>query len=319
MANIFTDPLESICFDDVEAWASQSPPPTESERLDFKQDFGKSVTESIVAMANHDGGVIVIGAEETSARPDQPKAIRWPPVGVRLETWHDRFTEACYQQIQPAYRPEARALTIPETDRGIILVRVQPESAPRPLFHYQKGVLWRIGDHNRPANLEILRRLFQEDGTASESVWSHFDALRSHIGAASVGGSWVGAVAGFPWSASAFDSAAKRQLMNALLSWFFRSPGTTPRYPYEVRSNAGFLELNTDVDGTHNREAPYTRFRFYSRGIVALQVHKVQDPVPLLWVLAYVTRWFAMLCEDETVRRIFPGEHGLRVQLSVSH
>ncbi|WP_053959905.1 AlbA family DNA-binding domain-containing protein [Sulfobacillus thermosulfidooxidans] len=162
MANIFRDPLTDITYTDLEQWATTVPYPQENERLDFKREFSSKVTASIVAMANHAGGVIVIGVDEQKEKGSgTSKTMKWPPVGVPTSSAFDTLQNHCYQHIQPVYLPEHHLVTIPDhPDKAILLIRIDPQTVPRPLWHDEKGVLYRFGDANRPAPLEILRRLF---------------------------------------------------------------------------------------------------------------------------------------------------------------
>ena len=41
----------------------------ESEDLEFKASFGKEVIESLAAFANHKGGVVLVGVEDSICNP----------------------------------------------------------------------------------------------------------------------------------------------------------------------------------------------------------------------------------------------------------
>jgi predicted HTH transcriptional regulator len=43
---------------------------TESERLDYKEDLNRSIADTLVAMANTDGGLIIVGVKERNQVPE---------------------------------------------------------------------------------------------------------------------------------------------------------------------------------------------------------------------------------------------------------
>ena len=113
-------------------------------------------------------------------------------------------------------------IQIPDSDRVVVVIRVDPESAPRPLWHKEGGVLWRIGDANRPADRDTLRRLFPETGDRPQD--KEFQTVADGVAAANNGGSWLGAVIQFPLPAISFDSSVKRRLMEVVTHWFWVQP-----------------------------------------------------------------------------------------------
>lgn len=167
LANVWLDPLEALRYEDIDTWITRDRP-SEGDRLDFKQEFAPSVTASIVAMANHDGGLIIVGVAEQSDTQGQAKRAVWPPKMVRRTAWQETLTNACFNDIRPAHLPSATFIPSPDDpNHGLVLIRVDAYSAPRPLWHKDKGVLWRLGDQNRPADLDILRRLIGQEGAVS--------------------------------------------------------------------------------------------------------------------------------------------------------
>jgi hypothetical protein len=311
VADLYTDPLGQITFQDVLEWLQSSP--GESERLDFKKGYSDTVLASIVGMANHDGGLIILGVDEEQRSTGKTKRPKLPPAEVDLGKYEDWLTSRCFEDIRPTYRPAAQGIPGSAEDKGVVLIRVDPVSAPRPLWHRQKGVLWRIGDHNRPADLDTLRRLFQEEaGGLPDGVQAQFDMNRSHIAGANTDGCWLGVAALLPWPATAFDTAAKRLLLQAIERRF-----GWERASAEVQSAHDLLQ----VSRPRRRDAgwrPRARLAFYADGRWVYQARTEDNPVRLQWMLDRLDRWGSLFGDDDSVKHIFPGQTGVRVQLSLS-
>lgn len=153
--SIFDISIESLDWSTLSEFIDLSVP--EGPRVDYKMPTNR-VAESIVGMANNLGGVIILGVGET---PDKRPVV--PIAGVdatfvqggQLENW-------CHAYIEPPYVPPHKAIPIPSTDRFVVVVRVDPVHAPRPLYHREKGTLVRLWEENRPANPGAFKALLDE-------------------------------------------------------------------------------------------------------------------------------------------------------------
>ena len=324
VANVWLDPLEDLRYEDVEEWIQQDTP-RETDQLDFKQEFSASVTASIVGMGNHDGGLIIVGLAEYREKDAPAKTAVWPPKMVSQHGWQDTLTNHCFADIRPTYEPLATFVASPDDpDRGLIIIRVDANSAPRPLWHKDKGVLWRLGDQNRPADLETLRRMFGREGVSSAGTPTPFDVYRQRVARANGNGCWLGVVVAFPWVCAGFDSAVKHRLIDAvwqrwpLLDRVRTGFAISKSRRYTMDSASGTLALTVDTDIRGASVVPSETFQFDGRGIVTFQARTLQDPVSLGWVVRRMSQWLAFVVEDPAMQAVYVGRQGLRVQLSLS-
>lgn len=133
----------------------------ESERIDFKQelDDGRKILQTIAAMANGVGGLIVIGV--TDGGPQRSRQ----PVGVDPKT-AERLVNLCDTLLDPPFAPEIFEVHV--AGERILAVRVEPtRPVVRPVL-VRKGqdaeVYVRRGDSTRQASPLELRALFSGSG-----------------------------------------------------------------------------------------------------------------------------------------------------------
>lgn len=153
MADLYQVPPRELKWQDVDQFLQLGLP--EGDTLDYKKDFSEGVPATIAAMANTRGGIILIGVEEDTKtkKPAQRPGIGAHHYGAGTLGNHCR-------RLQPRYVPPNHLVEFPEDrTRGVLVVRVQPEHAPVPIWDEEGGVLVRVGDQNRPADLQTLRAL----------------------------------------------------------------------------------------------------------------------------------------------------------------
>lgn len=138
------------------------------ERLDPRHD---RPIESIAAMANTYGGVLLIGVAEERGLPTTD------PPGVELGE-RDRLVNRCLGLLEPPFAPEVIPVALPQNDRYVLVVRVNWGAADRPLV-FRGRVPVRSEGRNVPADRYRMASLFAEQpGTAvvpnlaGGGVWS---------------------------------------------------------------------------------------------------------------------------------------------------
>lgn len=311
MANIFSDPLSSIRYEDLEQWATDTPVPSEGERMDCKRKFSSSLTQSIVSMGNHAGGIILVGVDE-SVTAGSPKSVAWPPVGVALDRCIDTLQNHCHQYIQPTYLPEYHPVAIPTMpDKAVLVIRIDPQTVPRPLWHSEKGVLFRIGDSNRPAGLDTLRRLFSLEN-ADSALNKDYQVKINLLGRENANGTWLSCALLFAEPAKAFDSSVKRSLMNAVGKWYW-----VPGSPYQRKSYMGRL-LMTIPSGGHASVSDF-EVTMDATGVITMQARTEQNPIQLHWLFDRLSRLFAMVVEDNDINKVFGGGQIARMQIALAN
>lgn len=182
-----------ISWEDVRRFLELREP--EREWLDYKRELSNTVVKAIAAMANTNGGLILIGVDEESERPRRIVPGRIVGVGPddRMSLEHK-----CRDLLDPPYIPEIWPVEIPpealgegrETSgpRCLLVVRVDPERVPlRPVI-FREGqagkVLIRRGASSEEADPRTLRDLFAASSHPAFPIqavlpfWWTPDALR---------------------------------------------------------------------------------------------------------------------------------------------
>jgi hypothetical protein len=132
----------------------------ESNRLDYKLALESSIAEALVAMANEQGGLIIVGVEEKDQQP-----VAWPGLGGK--DWLDTLGNHNALECVPPVRYETAVIQLHEnTGRPLLVVRVPP-SLRRPHMTRKKGILVRVDSEERPADLELIANWFRTRQIAS--------------------------------------------------------------------------------------------------------------------------------------------------------
>lgn len=134
----------------------------QNERIDYKEarpDTGRPdsvrVAKTIGAMSNTRGGIVFLGVAENKRKktPESWEGILMPdPIG-----W---VMNVCHAYITPVVFPEVKPCRNEKTDCDVVFIRV-PVGQNQPYSVKDKGVLVRIGNQNRIADLPTLERLFR--------------------------------------------------------------------------------------------------------------------------------------------------------------
>jgi len=117
----------------------------ESEVLEFKVSFGKAVIETICAFANHKGGTILIGVD------DSGKIIGSKYGQETLQSW----TNQIKQNTQPSIIPHIEKVTFKNKDIVIIRVHEFPVKPVACRDRYFK----RVSNSNHRLNLTEITNL----------------------------------------------------------------------------------------------------------------------------------------------------------------
>lgn len=173
--SLFTLPLSEITIEDIEAFCNQRLP--EGERIEYKSKLNNDkVVQTIAAMANTDGGVVLIGVQEEKDAGGQRS---YPGAISGIDARNDpglSITNRCYTNLQPAWVPEIKEIPLREdATKAVILVRIDENRIPAsPILYRDKGVYIRFGEENRIADLERMRLLFKEGESAEHRIETDF-------------------------------------------------------------------------------------------------------------------------------------------------
>ncbi|HLY22028.1 MAG TPA: ATP-binding protein [bacterium] len=171
--------MDQIEFEDLEAFRRTQP--RESPRLDFKQPMDQRVVETVVAMVNTDGGLILVGVPEEVVAGQRTKGMGWPPTGVQASA-EDAFMSMCRAAYGGDYLPKIKPLAIPDhAGRYVLFIRIDRHTRPRILRHDEKGVLMRVGDQNIPATIEQLEELLIHRPQRASDLEGLYEPLRADL------------------------------------------------------------------------------------------------------------------------------------------
>jgi hypothetical protein len=131
--SLFTVPAERIDAPLLMAFLAQQVTErlfTESTTLEFKrQSSSDNVVRAICAMANTSGGIVLVGVDERT-----PRQVP----GVEPDE-HGKLVDRCRLALEPTFVPEIIPVPL-DAERVVLVVRVQPQLADRPVFC--GGAVW---------------------------------------------------------------------------------------------------------------------------------------------------------------------------------
>lgn len=184
---------------------------------------------------------------------------------------------------------------MPGTKKHILVVRVD-RRRHGALWHEDKGVLVRIGDQNRPADLETLRALLLGPARLTEAE-QHYNQEVGWMKATGGRGEepLLGAAVLYPEGAPAFGSAEKRALHSAVATHF------------DFASSAAVLEsTSTTLQITSpERERGRIVARFRADGSASVRVTRRFTAIPWQWVVGEA--YFALQClRAPQVQTVYP-------------
>lgn len=163
---MFTGDLERKTYADVESFLVEKIP--EGLRLDYKRKVTDKIERTIAAMANSEGGVIVIGVDEEEGKTGKPKL---PPAGIELAGQAERVQSKAYQAIhEPITALDLGTFPFPDDgERGVLVVRVHPSERAPHAVDQSSTILRRVGaqamkeggDLDAPMHLDRIGWLFE--------------------------------------------------------------------------------------------------------------------------------------------------------------
>lgn len=155
--SIFASPAADVTLDRVRDLVRQNLP--ESLTLEYKEDFTPRLVTSVAAMANSYGGVILVGVTDSPAE-DRLVGVQEPTV--------TQVVNACHEKLEPPWEPEIIPVPLKD-DRLVLVIRVDPARAPRPLFIDNKAPI-RLQGRNATADRSRLAQLFADAATSPAST-----------------------------------------------------------------------------------------------------------------------------------------------------
>jgi hypothetical protein len=150
-ASLLSTPPSEVTFDRVRALVETTQP--ESLTLEFKEKFSTGLVDSIAAMANSYGGLVLIGVK------DIPGHDRISGVSESTVT---QIVNACHETLEPPWQPEIVPVSLPnDPTRLVLVIRVHADRAPRPIL-IKGAAKIRLHGRNATADRTRLAQLFAE-------------------------------------------------------------------------------------------------------------------------------------------------------------
>jgi hypothetical protein len=265
MANLFSDPIDSLQLGDLDDFLGIDRPeadrPTEGPRVDFKKELPADIGDDVAALSNSQGGLIFVGVEARRAKQNIPVSR----CGVRADAdLRARITHLLLSTVHP--RPSFEVRPFPVGDnRALVLIRVSPGDFPP--YEFQQGPTTRqpvrIQDTNRQATVREIEGLLARRGQLAEPAESlverQLDALDS--------------VPFYP----TLVAPTGRQTSDD----YWMRIVLVPRTPLRLRLDSRFEgDLERSINVAFHRRGPFTRT--WRRGS-CLQKEFMQPPVHRIW------------------------------------
>src|SRR5438270_1498284 len=112
----------------------------EDERIEYKEKFSDATfTDTLVSMANGEGGYIFVGVSEQHSLP-----LDWPLLEPGKNHALTAYNKAG-SETNPPVRIEAKPLASAPGQQEILVVRIEPGDNP-PYFAKNRGVKVRVGE-----------------------------------------------------------------------------------------------------------------------------------------------------------------------------
>ncbi len=230
--------------------------PREGYRLDFKEDLSEGFIQSIAAMANTFGGLVIVGVSEVDGRPESVVGVLNPG---ELKT---RVANLISSNLFPSPMFEVADCILP-TDSEKKLCAVMVREASEICLISKKGVVnpvyVRVEDKSEPANASQLRAVLERKRqlqSLAKSLEPRLDALREKLS--------------IKWQGPSGGIAASESFFRVLLV-----PNDHPHFPMDYVSekvfadlvfgqNPGLQRLLSNQDATHefSRSRNWFEIRF---------------------------------------------------------
>ncbi len=148
-----------VTWERVQSLVSQPQP--ESLTLEYKSAYTPGLVKTVAAMANSYGGLIVVGGRRRQTNPESGGG----PDRRRPGRDHHADRQRLRQHPRTTVQPEIIEVPVPAAhDRFVLVVRVDPMRAPRPLLIDGKAPI-RLHGSNATADRHRLAQLFAQGGS----------------------------------------------------------------------------------------------------------------------------------------------------------
>lgn len=154
---MFIEPVDQITFANIQTFVQEGY--RTGLVLDYRAAWPRDLAKIMAAMANTQGGMILVGVEED---PDSegPPAVSGIELDDGAEGLRQRAITIAHKEIYPPIIPEVTVCPL-DTDpnRGIFVIRIAPSDYVPHAINNQRHVYVRVNSVERPNRLATLRDL----------------------------------------------------------------------------------------------------------------------------------------------------------------
>ncbi len=154
--SLFHLPLSEIKIGDIKSFCDQKIP--EGSTIDYKEELIKEkILPTIAAMANTDGGLILVGVSEEreyGGRRSYPGLVK----GINNKNPKQTIINWCYAFLQPAFCPEIQEIPVGDGEKVVVFIRIDPKLVPElPVFCRDLDLKPIISHPLRPKGFRVQR------------------------------------------------------------------------------------------------------------------------------------------------------------------
>ena len=151
---MFTKPIDEITFDDAESFCKEW---AEGVRVEYKRDINikKQIPKIVSSFANTLGGIFLIGVD-ADQQNNRVNAIPGIPQQNGIE---EQIQQSALTGIYPGVMPEIKLVGVPNTDKVVVVVRVDESVQAPHAIQNSTRVYVRTGSITSPYDLADIDRI----------------------------------------------------------------------------------------------------------------------------------------------------------------
>lgn len=145
---MLTKPIDEITFEDVENVCKEHP---EGVQVEYKREV-KAIPKIVSSFANTHGGIFIIGVEVDKINNSVIFPIQGitPTLGIE-----EQILQSALMGVYPAVVPEVKIFDVPNSEKIVIMVRVDASVQAPHAVEKNTKVYFRVGSITQPYKLEL--------------------------------------------------------------------------------------------------------------------------------------------------------------------
>jgi hypothetical protein len=165
MSNLYTHDLSTVTAEAVAQFLCLDLPdpkarPREGARFDFKLDLPQDLGDTVAALSNTYGGLVILGVASVPGQKNVPGSLPGTSLGRDPKA---RITDKLLATVHPRPDFEVHVTPADATDKQIAVIRVR--EGPFPPYEFSQGgtirIPVRVEDSDRQASVREIEELFR--------------------------------------------------------------------------------------------------------------------------------------------------------------